>query len=179
MGLGKDRSIDTAGGWKNHLKRIARWKERSLSALASTSSCDIHDAADTVLAYFVWCHSFRDWLLQTKAIDRQTLDSKLSNYPDWKVCRDIANRCRHYELTHNPSDKYWSMAREYDFWASVEKRPEKHLLFLVFGDQKLSVTDVIHSTFKMWNEVLEETIRPVDKSEVQGENLEQERGSGN
>ena len=154
MGFGKDRSIDTAGSWQNHLERMKRWRDRSLSRLNTAGPDDVHDVCDFLLAYFVWCHSFREWLIETDSIKQTDLDIQLSKYPEWKICRDIANRCRHYDLIHNPTDKHWSMGREYDIWAKVENRPERLIVFLVFNGEKHNISDLVHSAFRMWQEIL-------------------------
>ena len=80
------------------------------------------DIVDLALSYFVWCHSLREWLVRGKVMDAKVLDENLGRYPQWKICRDIANRCRHYDLTTNPSDKHWSIGREYDPFANPENR---------------------------------------------------------
>jgi hypothetical protein len=48
------------------------------------------------------------------------------------------------------------MGREYDARAKIESRSERLLLFLIFGNQKLDVADTIHSSFQMWEEVLDQ-----------------------
>jgi hypothetical protein len=155
MGLGQGRSIDTASGWKNHYLRMRRWRDRSLAALDHRIDGDLHEAVDFVLAYFVWCHSLREWLIKSKSIAEETLDSQLQKHSDWKICRDIANRSRHFDLQKNPADKHWSILREYDVFAELDPKMQKTRLFLIFGDEKIDVAALISSTFRMWQRILE------------------------
>lgn len=153
--MGLISSADTIGGWKNHFKRMERWKERVLDALDDHDGRDIQEVFDFTLAYFLWCHSFREWLINSGTIDKELLNAELSNSTEWKICRDIANRTRHFDLRNNPRDKDWTLAREYDLWAKVEQRPLRHVPFIVSGDQKLDVKELISSTFNMWKGIVD------------------------
>ena len=153
--MGLNASADTIGGWQNHFARLERWKERVLSAMDDPKTYSFHDANDFALAYFVWCHSLAEWLIESGAVQKTDLHDELNVYPKWAICRDIANRSRHFNLTQNPRDKDWSIGREHDLWAKLEKRPERHVLFLVSGNEKYNVEDFVNSTFQMWKQVIE------------------------
>lgn len=151
--MGLKFSADTIGGWQNHFDRMGRWQSRALTAANNPADYDFADATDFVLAYFLWCHSLRDWLLKS-GVPQADLDRELSQYPIWKICRDVANRTRHLKLTMNPNDKDWSIGREYDTWAKHEDRSEKHVLFLVANDRKYRVNDLVHQSYEMWKNIL-------------------------
>lgn len=152
--MGLKSSADTIGGWQNHFRRLERWKNRVLSSMENTSRADFHDVNDFVLAYFMWCHSLRDWLIQSEVIGSDELDLKLGQFVEWAVCRDIANRNRHFKITRSPRDKDWSISREYDWQASVENRPERHRLFVVSDDRIFMVDDLVNRTFEMWGSIV-------------------------
>lgn len=152
--MGLKWSADTIGGWQNHFKRLERWKNRVLESMEDTSKADLHDVNDFVLAYFMWCHSLRDWLIKSETIDKDELDFELSHFVEWPVCRDIANRNRHFKITRNPRDKDWSIGREYDWQAKGENRPERHKLFVVSGDRIFNVDDLVNRTFEMWRQIV-------------------------
>ena len=143
-------SADTYGGWKNHFLRLGRWRDRALTALGDYDGHSFHDANDFVLAYFVWCHSMREWLINSGAISRQRLDWRLHEFVEWEVCRDIANRSRHFELRRKPRDKDWSIRREHDIWAQMEDRPMRHKLFVVSGDRIFEADELVDRTYEMW-----------------------------
>lgn len=152
--MGLKWSADTVGGWQNHFKRLGRWRKRVLTAIEDTERYDFHDVNDFVLAYFIWCHSLREWLINSETIERRSLDRQLGHFAQWAVCRDIANRSRHFHLTRNPRDKDWSISREYDLWAKLENRPERHKLHIVSDDRIYSVEDLIEETYQMWETIL-------------------------
>jgi hypothetical protein len=155
MGFGQNLSADTFGGWKNHFQRMERWKQRCLAALekdyGEEASCDVVDFA---LSYFVWCHSMREWLTEGNAIEQSVLDEDLKKHAEWKICRDIANRCRHYNLRMNPTDKDWSIGREFDPFATSENALPRYKIFLIFNDEKLELVPILTNTHQMWKSIL-------------------------
>lgn len=148
-------SADTAGGWINHFQRMERWKDRALLALDDHEGYSFNDANDFVLTYFVWCHSMREWLINSQTMSRQKLDFELHQFVEWEMCRDIANRCRHFELKRKPRDKDWSITREYDIWAELDNRPMRHKLHLVSDDRIIDVRELVCRTFEIWEELLQ------------------------
>jgi hypothetical protein len=113
-------SADRAGGWNNQFRRMQRWQDRAKLALADLPNTQFHDALDVALAYFVWCHSMRDWLIKDNAMTRNEVDSQLSNHATWKIVRDLANRSKHLKITCNPADAEWAVSREYDHFAPLD-----------------------------------------------------------
>ncbi len=103
--LGADRH----GGWLNHFKRTKRWGVRAIAALADLPATDFREALDFSLAYFVWCHSLREWLIKDQAASQSVIDSALKAYPEWRIVRDLANRSRHLVITQNPADAEWAV----------------------------------------------------------------------
>ena len=153
--MGLKYSADTVRTWQNHFKRMDRWKVRVIEAASSYEDTDFHDVFDFVLAYFVWCHSMREWLINSKAIDKNKLDTELAKYEEWPLCRDIANRSRHFELRMNPKDKDWSIGREYDIFSKMSGQKMRHVLFLVSDDEKYDVVELVGRTQRMWRDIVE------------------------
>lgn len=153
MSFGKGFSADTSGGWTNHYRRMRRWEVRSLKALNDLPSADFHDAVDFSLAYFVWCHSLREWLLNDKVFSQSALDAELAKYEVWPLCRDIANRTRHLELNRNPTDKDWSAYREYDPFAPTIEGRERHISNIMFNGRKWRTSDAITAATAMWEKI--------------------------
>lgn len=152
--MGLKWSADTIGGWQNHFNRLERWKGRVLVSMADTSKADFHEVNDFALTYFMWCHSLRDWLIKSETISERELDCELSQHIEWAVCRDIANRSRHFKITRNPRDADWSISREYDVWAKAENRPERHILNVFSDDRIFRVDDLVNRTFEMWKSIV-------------------------
>lgn len=107
------------------------------------------------LAYFLWCHSLREWLINDNAIDTSSLDAELANYPIWRLCRDVANRTRHLDLTHRPTDKDWSAYREYEpFSVQIDGR-ERHVANFRFDGRKVRVGEAILEASSMWADIIQ------------------------
>ena len=153
MVFGKGFSADTNGGWKNHYKRMRRWEVRSLGALNDLPASKFSDAVDFSLAYFLWCHSLRDWLKNDNVFTEEALQAELAKYEVWPLCRDIANRVRHLELRDKPTDKDWSAYREYDPFAPVIEGHERHIANIMFNGKKWRISDAIKAASDMWEEI--------------------------
>lgn len=148
------QGADRAGGWKTHFERTKRWEQRALKALTDLPSVDFHEALDFALAYFVWCHSLRDWLIKDGAISKNELDDSLKQHPEWKIVRDLANRSRHLVLTQSPTDGEWAVFREYEPFALQVEGRERHHLNLLFDGEKHRVSDLVSRSSRMWDDVL-------------------------
>jgi len=155
MTFGKGWSADTVSGWHNHYKRMNRWKIRSLETLNDLPRTNFQDAFDFTLAYFLWSHSFVEWLCEGGIITKKELFNELKNYEVWPLCRDVANRTRHFELKNKPTDKYWTAYRENDFFAYAVEGKERHIVNIMFDGKKWRATDAIQESDKMWKQVLE------------------------
>lgn len=102
---------DRVGGWRNHFRRMERWQDRASTALADLPSRSVHDALDFALAYFVWAHSLRKWLLSDGAVESEDLDRSLEGETTWAIVRDLGNRSRHFVIDRNPTDADWMVKR--------------------------------------------------------------------
>ena len=150
-------SADRVGGWKNQYARMRRWGTRAITALSDLPRTDFHTASDTTLAYFVWCHSLRDWLIKDNALTAEQVNIQLRKHSTWKMVRDLANRSKHLTITQNPTDSEWSVAREYDPFALLIEGRERHHLNLYFQGQKYRLAQVVTDSDDMWRQVLSDT----------------------
>ncbi|PIE12174.1 MAG: hypothetical protein CSA70_10545 [Rhodobacterales bacterium] len=148
------QGADRVGGWRNHFNRCERWQSRAQSALNDLSNTEFHEALDFALAYFVWCHSLRDWLLKDGALKRDDLDAQLASYPQWSIVRDVANRSKHLKITMKSKDAEWSMSREYDPLAVVIEGRERCHLNLFFDGKKHRLSEVVGLAGEMWRKIL-------------------------
>jgi hypothetical protein len=127
---------------------------RALATLADLPRTDFLEALDFSLAYFVWCHSLREWLIKDNAVGQDVIDSALSAYLEWKIVRDLANRSRHLVITQNPTDPDWAVFREYDPFAPHLEGRERHHVVLLFEGRQHRVTELVRTTGQMWECVL-------------------------
>jgi hypothetical protein len=133
---------------------MKRWENRSQTALADLPRSDFNDVIDFLLAYFLWSHSLRDWLINDGVFSKDDLNARLGHYKIWALCCDVANRTRHYELTRNPTDKDWSAYREYDPFGPLTQGREVHLANIMFDGEKWRVADAIRASANMWEEIV-------------------------
>ena len=136
-------SADRIDGWKNHFMRMERWQARAVNALDVLPDTDFHDALDVALAYFVWSHSLRDWLLKDGVVNENILNDCLGKEPAWPIVRDLANRSRHLKLTRNPTDADWAVLREYVPLSKNLKEREKHRIILIYDGKKHRLLEVV------------------------------------
>ncbi len=156
MSAGRERSGDSSGGWLNHYQRMKRWESRAQSVAVRTIATQTHDAIDFALAYFVWAHSFREWLIETNTATRSQLNVLLDGRSEWRLCRDIANRCRHYNLTKNPTDNDFVVSVRIDLNALLAGRTEQVMPGVFHGGQHFDFHACINDISRMWEEVIDE-----------------------
>ena len=158
IGMGADR----VGGWQNHFRRMERWQERATTALGDLPQTEFHDALDFALAYFVWAHSLREWLVKDEVVKAKRLKGLLERETTWPMVKDLANRSRHFKITRDPTDRDWTVRREFDYFAIRLEGRERHHVNLYFGGEKHRLIDVVASTGKMWGRVLQAVELDVD-----------------
>jgi hypothetical protein len=99
-------SIHSADGWEGQLARVSRWLDRLMNAESPA------DAEDLLYAFFQNAHHLRDWAPGGKTTD--DIDTFLNAHLATRVCRDVANVTKHYELTRRPAQQHEpSILREY------------------------------------------------------------------
>jgi len=148
-------SADTNGLWKNQLNRVDRWRFRVIAALRDArQGQDVnYDFVDFFLAFHINAHSLRDWFIETPAVERDVLDNLLGSYEIWPVCRDIANRARHLELTRNPRDRDWSLLRSYDpFYQVLSVAPISWKL--TSRDWQFEAGESVKLVWEMWTDII-------------------------
>ena len=154
MREGVHKSADSKDGWRGHYQRMLRWQERALRFAKGPLGYSNSDAVDFALAYFVWAHSLREWLIESEVVDKSRLDSLLSARSEWSMCRDLANRSRHYKLKRNPTDENWIMGLRIDVNALLAGAPEHQFWYVLHNGKYSEVPDCVRMISKMWEDVL-------------------------
>lgn|GEM_PF-5667202 len=149
-------SADTKFGWQSHYDRMNRWRERALEFADADLNHRSDDAVDFFLAYCLWAHSLREWLLETKTVPKEHLDRLLANQTAWNMCRDMANRSRHYNLRKKPTDKFWQLAREIDINSIMSGGSSKQTWYVNFDGESYSVSETVNQISEMWRSILSE-----------------------
>jgi hypothetical protein len=81
-------------GWQRQFARAERWRERAVDALRNGDP----DAEDFLYAFCQAAYHMRDWLLNSGAADRQSLQDLMTRTSALKVCRDVCNGSKHFAL---------------------------------------------------------------------------------
>jgi hypothetical protein len=131
--------------------RIKRWQE-ALRGVRSAGS--IERELDIVYAYFMNCYHLRDWLVESRVIDKKTVDDFFENEFEMRICRDLCNASKHLVL-HSASFKgdpnipgdMVTMFREYH-------PSEGYELGILVGGHKFHISELASRCVQLWTEFL-------------------------
>lgn len=116
-----------------------------------------HTGLDFALAYLVWCHSLIEWVHHDEKVEKQVLGRMLKDqFGDWEIVRDVANRCRHLDLTHSPSDKNWSANRSWYGWETAAGGEVNGRWVLFHKDKMWELSNLVFMAHEAWETVLSE-----------------------
>ncbi|MEP3632991.1 MAG: hypothetical protein ABJQ23_13995 [Shimia thalassica] len=147
--------------WADHFQAMERWKTKALECsdgevrrtLEGFSISSV-ESFDYAYAFFIWAHSLRDWLIQTRAIEKKKLDEKLNRYEEWKMVKDLSNRVKHQRITRNPTDAEWiagiKVTGNVKPPMSLELEP-----YVQHSGKYMRLKECILSIWNMWIEVLD------------------------
>ena len=155
MKPGRERSADSLLGWISHYQRMKRWEQRAQSVAVREIVTQTPETVDFALAYFIWAHSFREWLLESGALPKDALDSYLSTKGEWNLCRDLANRCRHYDLTRSPKDNDFVISYRIDIGAAIAGAKNQIIPGVFHNGLYLEFTQAIGQISLMWEGVID------------------------
>ena len=104
-------SWERSPGWRGQFHRVLRWHKR---LLRQAGSSDLDQTFDVALAFFINCYHLHDWLGRSGEVSADDLDRLFTASLPLRVCADIANIAKHYDLTQAPRmTRQLSVAREY------------------------------------------------------------------
>lgn len=104
-------SLERTPGWRGQFERTRRWRQR---LLASAGKPDVQFTFDCALAFFINCYHLRDWLARSGEVSQLRLDELFRDSFALRVCADLANIAKHYDLTNTPRlTRQLSIACEY------------------------------------------------------------------
>ncbi|NDV02317.1 hypothetical protein [Pseudoroseicyclus tamaricis] len=109
-----------------------------------------YEAVDFALAYFIWAHSLREWLIVDGGVEKAELDAFLAKFPCWFVCRDIANRTRHLDLKRSPTDKDWEISRSYVPFSEQLSEHGEYEWLVHHNDDRFMLAELVSKVQTMW-----------------------------
>lgn len=154
-GPGRKRSADSHLGWIDHYQRMKRWEKRAQNVAVRKISTQTPETLDFALAYFLWAHSFREWLIQTDTLEKELLDSFLNAKTEWFLCRDIANRVRHYDLQRKPTDNDFVILYRLDIGAAISGLDRQVIPGVSHDGRYVEFSDAIALIGAMWESALD------------------------
>ena len=155
MKPGRERSGDSCLGWLSHYQRMKRWEARAKQVSVREFIGQTPETIDFALAYFVWAHSLREWLIESMSANKAILDSLLQDRQEWLLCRDLANKSRHYDLKNNPTDKDFVISHRIDMNAVLAGAPKQVIGGVLHNGKYYEFLECIRMISAMWEEVLD------------------------
>lgn len=143
-------SWERSQSWHGHYERLARWRSR----VVSTSPDKPDERFDFLLAFFTVCYHLRDWLTREDPTIGPELDSLFASSKPLRICADIANIAKHFDLTEPPRrERQLSLAREYvpggEGWFGRDGR-----LVVLSRGEKIDVLDLVVQCEAAWTDFL-------------------------
>ncbi len=147
-------------GWSAHFYAMQRWKALALEhadgevqRTLDGFSINSERSFDYAYVFFIWAHSMRDWLINTRAIERKSLDEKLGKFDQWGMVRDLANRVKHQTITRDPVDAQWIAGMK--VLGNTNPPAKIEIQTYVFHNKsQIGLAECIKSIWAMWLDVL-------------------------
>ena len=157
MGIGFSSRYKVLG-WRGQLDRAQRWHERVLHISQQHTSDDLFDVDkdfDYIFAFFQSCYHLRDWLRYSGEVSQQDLDDLFRSSVELKLCQDLCNGSKHYELTRARVDSEFSLVREYVPSEWTENRPHTNEnWFIISGQYKYDLFELASICMEAWQQFL-------------------------
>lgn len=101
-------------GWEVQLRRIERWHLRAMRVLDPNDGVAGEEAIDFLYAFFQSAYHMRDWLQNSGAASKASLDALMSANHSLQLCRDVCNGSKHFSLDSRRSKTdHIGLMREY------------------------------------------------------------------
>ncbi len=134
-------------GLRGQLERVRRWHRRLIAASSR------EDVEDFLYAFFQNCYHLRDWL-QPPAFDRGLVERLFDENVELRICRDICNMTKHFELSKLPfTGREPSLAREYAGIGRGWFEDDSNLVVLSAGE-KYDALRLASRCLEIWEDFL-------------------------
>lgn len=147
-------SLHKNGGWRRQLERAKRWYKKLEKIYASQGeNMRWEEAMDIVYAFFQNCYHLRDYILNSKAFSKTSVDRLFLENPEMQICQDICNGTKHYQLRRPRRKREFSMALEYvpESWPDRRFQANEKLVILSEG-KKYDLFEVANRCLALWEE---------------------------
>ena len=136
-------SAHRGNGWPTQIGRAERWYTRMVSAES------FEDRMDFTISFFQNCYLIKEWLEKTGDVSRSELNSHQNDHFELRVCRDIANATKHFQLSSPSLEFEIAIGRE-----SIVGQPGKTRIFVLAdkdGDiEKFNANELARLCLDSW-----------------------------
>lgn len=92
--------------YKEQFKRVQRWLSRFEELHCGRSHNRETDYySDVVYTFFQNCFHLKDWLLNSKVINKEELNRFINDNEEMRICRDLCNGSKHLIIDSPSIDK--------------------------------------------------------------------------
>lgn len=106
--------------WHYKWHEMSRWRER-VSVIEKLDDNNIEDAVDFLHAFTLNCFHLKDYLEASLKTKLNSENCPLFKFPEFLICRDIANGLKHLELSRPSISELAAFYREYDYFNKEHK----------------------------------------------------------
>lgn len=154
-------SLHKSGGWTAQYDRVKRWHKRLQSIRASRTATDNQEEAlDFIYAFFQNCSHLRDWILYSKATKQNSVEEFFANFYEMKLCQDISNGTKHFQLNDPKQSREFSLAREYVPPSWIGERPHDNEKWVILLEgEKLDIFDLSDRCMSLWEEFIKANLK--------------------
>ncbi len=155
MGIGSILpSVHKNQGWVGQYRRMIRWYNKFLATNPGDfEDPNIEDAHDTMFACFQNIFILKDWLHHGASIPKKVLNDYIEANVELKVCRDICNGTKHFNIKDASIDNDFTIIREFEPFHKALGR-DKNKIIVLTGGHKFDLKSLAGTCIKLWEDFL-------------------------
>jgi len=148
-------SIHKHKGWKGQYQRMIRWFNKFKNTNPGNfETFDIDEQHDVLYACFQNIFHLKDWLENNANIDKKIINKFINNNLEMRLCRDICNGTKHFELTMASVDNDFTITREFDPFHKVFNS-DKYKVIILAGGHKYELKELAWNCIQLWDSFIE------------------------
>lgn len=140
------------------LKRVKRWHKRLEEIyLGREHSRDTDYYQDVLYSFFQNCFHLKDWLITSRVINGNVINTFINSEDSLKICRDICNGSKHFKIT-NPSIDPNIKIKNRNFSLSIGNQPTqiKIIYWIEASGSSYHAFDIATHCLVLWEKFLKQ-----------------------
>ncbi|NDV15730.1 hypothetical protein GO009_06795 [Muricauda sp. TY007] len=143
-------SIHRDGGWIGQFDRMTRWYYRFEKTQPwKFDAPDIDYQHDILFTCFQNIFHLKDWLINDAKIDSKTVYDFINRNIELKICRDICNGTKHFDITQASVDTDFTIMREYQPFHKMTKSDEYRII-VIAEFKKYELKELARKSINLW-----------------------------